>query len=102
MNLQSSRHFSGIFKNRQKRFCSRDGLCVTRGVVGWYPGGLPVGVIRDTWSNRSMPEGSTRETRVALGGFQGISFAKLAAHSEASRGVLSAWVLETCGILARH
>ena len=37
----------------------------------WYPGGLPVGVIRDTWRNRSMPGKSTRETRVAFGGFRG-------------------------------
>src|SRR5438132_9575719 len=54
-----------------------------------YPGGLPVGVARDTWRNRSVPGNSTRETRVALGGFRGISFAKLAAHSEASGRVLS-------------
>src|SRR5438876_2737863 len=63
MYLQSSRHFPGIFKNRQKRFCSRDGLCVTRGVAGWYPGGLLVGVIRDTRRNRSVPgEKHTRDT----------------------------------------
>src|SRR5205809_608501 len=67
-----------------------------------YPGGLPVGVIRDTWRNRSVPGKSTRETRVALEGFRGILFAKLAAHSEASGRVLSAWVLGTRGVLARH
>src|SRR6266498_2426721 len=75
---------------------------MTRGVVGWYPGGLPVGVARDTWRNRSVPRESTRETRVALGGFRGISFARLAAHPEASGRVLSAWVLGTRGVLARH
>ena len=64
-----------------------------------YPGGLPVGVTWDTWCNRSVPGNSTRETRVALGGFRGISFAKLAVHSEASGRVLSAWVLRTRGSL---
>ena len=63
---------------------------------------LPVGVTRDTWRNRSVLGESTRETRVALGGFRGISFSRLAAHSEAFGRVLSAWVLGTRGVLARH
>src|SRR6266540_3213631 len=54
------------------------------------------------WRTRSVPGKNTRGTRVALGGFWGISFAKLAAHSEASGRVLSAWVLGTRGVLAWH
>src|SRR5438132_10085704 len=66
------------------RVVSRSGSLGTRGVTGVCPGK------------------STRETRVALGGFRGISFARLVAHSEASGRVLSAWVLGTHGVLARH
>src|SRR5438105_1519581 len=97
-----------------------------------YPGGLPVGVTRDTRRNRSVPgeihsrdtwrtrrlpvnlhlldsqrtrglPGNTiREDRGALGGFRGIPFARIAAHSEAPGRVLSVWVLGTRGVLAWH
>ena len=71
MNFRSSNHFLEFSKIGKKRFCSRDGLYVTRVVVGRYPGSLPVGVTRDTWRKRSVPGKNTRETRVALGGFRG-------------------------------
>src|SRR6266508_5756432 len=60
MNLQSSRYFSGIFKNRRRRKYSQDtwrtrrvsGVvsreCL-RGAAGWYPGGL---MARDTCRTR--------------------------------------------------
>src|SRR5436190_12618721 len=62
---------------------SRWGSLGTRGVTGVCPGKHT----RDTCRTR---------------GFRGISFARLAAYSEASGRVLLAWVLGTHGLLAWH
>src|SRR5438105_12036948 len=80
----------------QKRFCSRDGLCVTRGVAGRYPGSFPVGVTRDMWRSRRVVRtapGNAFAGNVALpGGIPGGLTARDTWHSRTtSGGILPAW-----------